>query len=248
MPAEAERIAKFMAAAGLCSRREAERWIASGRVTVNGQTITSPALNVSRNDVVEVDGSVVGGKSPIRLWLYHKPAGLLTTHNDPEGRSTVFDALPDTMPRVISIGRLDMNSEGLLLLTTSGELARHLELPATGWIRRYRVRVFGKPTPAQLEKLCRGVTVDGVRYKAEHIDKEHETKSHCWLNVSLKEGKNREIRKLFESLGMQVTRLIRTAYGPFQLGKLERGSIKEANGKMLRQQLGSIYMKLEGKA
>ncbi|MBN8530492.1 MAG: rRNA pseudouridine synthase [Alphaproteobacteria bacterium] len=234
-----ERIAKRLARAGLCSRREAEAWIAAGRVKVDGKVITSPALNVTDANLIHVDGKPIAAKEATRLWLYHKPKGLVTTHKDPESRPTVFDALPKEMGRVISIGRLDLTSEGLLLLTNDGELARHLELPSTGWTRRYRVRVFGTPDAKSLEKLARGMTVEGISYGSIEAKVEQGDKSNAWLAVSLQEGKNREIRKVFEALGHKVSRLIRVAYGPFQLGKLPSGEVKEIVGSVLRSQLGN---------
>lgn len=242
-----ERIAKFMARHGLCSRREAERWIEAGRVQLNGETLTSPACVVTSADEVVVDGKPIAEKEPLRLWLYHKPAGLLTTHRDPEGRPTVFDHLPPSLPRVISVGRLDMTSEGLLLLTNSGALARHLELPSTGWLRTYRVRVFGHPKERDLDRLRRGVTVEGVRYAPASICKERETASHCWLSITLSEGKNREIRRLCEHIGLKVTRLIRVSYGKFQLEGLKEGEVKEIKPSALRDQLGADYRKLAEK-
>lgn len=239
-----ERIAKYMARAGLCSRREAERWIEDGRVRVNGEVLATPACLVGEGDSVEVDGAPVGGKEPLRLFLYHKPAGLLTTNRDPEGRPTVFENLPKSLPRVVSVGRLDMTSEGLLLLTNAGELARHLELPETGWLRRYRVRVFGKPRERELDRLRRGITIEGVRYAGVEVSRERETASHTWLVFGLREGKNREIRKLCEHLGLKVTRLIRTAYGPFELGQLKEGEAKEVKPSALRDALGENYRKL----
>lgn len=244
MESKGERIAKFMARAGLCSRRDAERWIAEGRVKVNGALLTSPACVVSSEDVVEVDGNSITDKEPLRLWLYHKPAGLLTTHHDPEGRPTVFEHLPTTLPRVISVGRLDMTSEGLLLLTTSGALARYLELPSTGWIRRYRVRVFGSPSRHALTQLRRGLTVEGVRYAGIEVAIERQTTSHTWLSMGLKEGKNREIRRLCEHLGLKVTRLIRTSYGAFDLGELSAGQVQEVKPSAVRDALGEAYATL----
>jgi 23S rRNA pseudouridine2605 synthase len=229
-----ERIAKIMGRAGLCSRREAEEWIASGRVQVNGKKITSPALNVTSEDVVRVDGKLLAGKEPTRLWLYHKPAGLMTTHKDPKGRPTVFDTLPKNMPRVISVGRLDLNSEGLLLLTNDGELARKLEMPSTGWIRRYRVRVFGDVTPKMLAEMKKGVTVEGVHYGSVEAVVDSTKGDNSWLTVSLKEGKNREIRRIFEHFGCKVSRLMRTSYGPLQLGGLSKGEAREVPGKVLK--------------
>jgi len=227
-----------MARAGLCSRREAERWIAEGRVTVNGRVLDSPAVLVSETDDVRVDGKPLAPPERTRLWRYHKPAGLVTTHRDEKGRKTVFDALPPTLPRVISVGRLDLNSEGLLLLTNDGALARRLELPATGWVRRYRVRVHGKPDAASLAALAKGVTIDGVAYGPIEAKLDRVRGSNAWVTVALREGKNREVRRVFEHLGLPVTRLIRVAYGPFQLGALPRGAVEEVTGKVLKEQLG----------
>lgn len=236
---EVERIAKRMARAGLCSRREAEAWIAAGRVKVNGKKIISPALNVGDQDAVMVDGKLLQVKEPTRLWLYHKPTGLVTTHKDPEGRPTVFDALPEALPRVISVGRLDVNSEGLLLLTNDGELARKLELPSTGWLRRYRVRVFGHITPAMLAEMKKGLTINGVAYGSVEATLDSQKRDNSWLTVSLREGKNREIRKIFEHYGCKVSRLLRLSYGPFQLGSLPRGEVKEVTGKVFKSFTGS---------
>lgn len=238
MSQKGERIAKVMARAGLCSRREAERWIAEGRVTVNGRVLDSPAVLVSETDDVRVDGKPLAPPERTRLWRYHKPAGLVTTHRDEKGRKTVFDALPPTLPRVISVGRLDLNSEGLLLLTNDGALARRLELPATGWVRRYRVRVHGKPDAASLAALAKGVTIDGVAYGPIEAKLDRVRGSNAWVTVALREGKNREVRRVFEHLGLPVTRLIRVAYGPFQLGALPRGAVEEVPGKVLKEQLG----------
>jgi 23S rRNA pseudouridine2605 synthase len=237
-----ERIAKRMARAGLCSRREAERWIAEGRVAVNGRVLDSPAVVVGPADIIAVDGQPVPEPERTRLWRYHKPAGLVTTHKDPEGRLTVFDRLPADMPRVISVGRLDLNSEGLLLLTNDGELARRLELPATGWVRRYRVRVHGEVNPDRLERLEKGCTVEGVDYGSIKATLDRQQGANAWLTISLREGKNREVRRVMEYLGWPVTRLIRVAYGPFQLGTLAEGEAEEVPGKVLREQMG------EGKA
>lgn len=238
-----ERIAKRIARAGLCSRRDAEKWIEKGRVQVNGKVISSPALNITEDDKVAVDGKILGQKEETRLFLYHKPAGLVTSHKDEKGRDTVFDKLPADLPRVISIGRLDLNTEGLLLLTNDGELSRYLELPATGWKRRYRVRVHGKVEAKKLERLKKGITIDGVKYKSieASIDAipEGESKigANTWIAVAIREGKNREIRKVMEALGLRVTRLIRTDYGPFSLGKLERGRVTEVKSQVLKQQI-----------
>lgn len=229
-----ERLAKRIARAGLCSRREAEAWITAGRVSVNGKKIMTPAFNVAEEDAVKVDGKLLQGKDKARLWLYHKPTGLVTTHKDPQGRPTVFEALPKILPRVISIGRLDLNSEGLLLLTNDGALARKLELPSTGWIRRYRVRVFGSVTSKMLAEMKKGVTVDGVHYGSVEAAVDSTRKDNSWLTVALKEGKNREIRRIFEHFGCKVSRLLRLSYGPFQLGGLPRGEVKEVTGKVLK--------------
>jgi len=236
-----ERIAKAMARAGLCSRREAEAWIAEGRVSVNGKTLASAALNVTPDDRIEVDGAALGTPEPARLWRYHKPEGLLVSHGDPHGRATVFENLPPDMPRVVSIGRLDLNSEGLLLLTNDGALARHLELPATGWTRRYRVRVFGDPDPDALARLKQGVTVEGVRYGPVSAVLERRQGGNAWLAFALKEGKNREVKRLCEHLGLKVNRLIRVAFGPFQLGDLARGSLEEVQPKVLKEQVGARF-------
>ena len=233
-----ERIAKRLARAGICSRREAERWIAEGRVAVDGEKLTSPAVLVTEASLIVVDGKPVGSPEHTRLWRYHKPAGLVTSHKDPEGRPTVFDKLPAELPRVISIGRLDLVSEGLLLLTNDGELARRLELPSTGWVRRYRVRVHGVPEVKQLAALERGVTVEGVAYGPIKAVLDRQQGSNAWLTVALTEGKNREIRRVMEHLGWTVSRLIRIAYGPFQLGLLAPGEVDEVPGRVLREQLG----------
>jgi 23S rRNA pseudouridine2605 synthase len=232
-----ERIAKRMADAGLCSRREAERWIAAGRVTVDGTTLTTPAVVVTEDSNILVDGEPLPGRDRMRLWLYHKPTGLVTTHKDPEGRPTVFDSLPKDLPRVISVGRLDLNSEGLLLLTNSGALARKLESPATGWRRVYRVRVHGRPAPEQLASLAKGVTVDGMRYAPIEAVLDNQTGSNAWLSLALREGKNREVRKVLETLDLRVNRLIRVSYGPFQLGDLPRGAVAEVPRNVLRAQV-----------
>jgi len=237
-PQAPERIAKRMARAGLCSRREAEKWIEEGRVKVNGKKITSPALNVTDRDIIAVDGKTLAVKEATRLFLYHKPAGLVTTHKDPEGRPTVFEKLPKELGRVISIGRLDLNSEGLLLLTNDGNLARKLELPSTGWIRRYRVRMYGGITESMLTEMKAGVTIDGMRYGSVEAVLESQRSNNSWMMVSLSEGKNREIRKIFEHFGCQVSRLIRISYGPFQLGALPKGQIKEVTGKVIKSFVG----------
>lgn len=233
-----ERIAKRLARAGICSRRDAERWITEGRVVVNGKRLDTPAFLVGPDDRIVVDGKPIAGPEKTRLWLYHKPRGVMTTHRDPQGRPTVFESLPKDLPRVISVGRLDYNSEGLLLLTNDGELARKLELPATGWLRRYRVRVNGLPHKQHLAELEQGVTIDDVAYGPISASIERSQGDNTWLVVSLREGKNREVRRVMEHLGHQVSRLIRVAYGPFQLGSLEPGKVKEVPGKVLAEQLG----------
>ncbi len=233
-----ERLAKRMARGGLCSRREAEQWITAGIVKVNGKTVASPAFNVTDDDIIVVDGQTMVEKEPSRLWLYHKPAGLVTTHKDPEGRPTVFSALPKDMPRVVSVGRLDLNSEGLLLLTNDGALARKLELPSNGWIRKYRVRAYGDISAAMLAQMKKGVVAEGVHYGSVEATIDSKQGGNSWLTVSLKEGKNREIRKIFEHFGCKVSRLLRISYGPFLLGKLERGEVKEVPKKMLESFVG----------
>jgi len=233
-----ERIAKVLARAGLCSRREAERWIAGGRVAVDGAVLTSPACNVDESSAIAVDGKPLPMREPARLFRFHKPAGLVTTHRDPEGRATVFDTLPAGLPRLVSVGRLDLNSEGLLLLTNDGGLARELELPSRGWIRRYRVRVHGAVTQEQLVPLDRGMRLDGVQYGPITATLDRVQGANAWLTVSLREGRNREIRKVMAALGLDVTRLIRVAYGPFQLGDLPRGAVAEVPRGVMRAELG----------
>jgi 23S rRNA pseudouridine2605 synthase len=235
--AEGERVAKFLARAGVCSRRDAERLIAERRVKLNGNTLDTPAVKVTAKDKITVDGRPVGAAEPTRLWRYHKPSGLVTTHRDPAGRPTVFERLPKGLPRVISVGRLDLTSEGLLLLTNDGALARRLELPSNGWLRRYRARAFGRVEQAELDRLKDGLTIEGVRYGP--IDAKLERAgSNAWITLSLAEGKNREVRRVLEALGLKVNRLIRVAYGPFQLGALEPGAVEEIPRKLLKQQLG----------
>ena len=241
-----ERIAKRLARAGIASRRDAERMIEAGRVSVNGAVIDTPATLVTRGDRVAVDGTDVPAPERTRLWLLHKPAGLVTTNRDPEGRPTVFDALPDDMPRAVSVGRLDINTEGLLLLTNDGGLARVLELPATGWLRRYRVRAHGKVRQAQLDELKHGSAVDGVFYGAIEASIEREQGSNMWLTLALREGKNREVKNVLGALGLEVTRLIRTSYGPFQLGDLPPGEVREIKGRTLRDQLGERLIEEAG--
>ncbi len=242
-----ERIAKVMARAGLCSRREAERWIEDRRVRVNGSVLETPAVTVTEADHILVDGKPLPMLEAPRVWRYYKPAGLLTTNNDPDGRPTVFEKLPVSLPRVVSIGRLDLNSEGLLLLTNDGGLARRLELPATGWIRRYRVRVHGRPAASALEKLAKGVTVDGIHYAPIQAALDTQQGANAWLTVALTEGKNREVRRVMEYLGLTVNRLIRTTYGPFSLGGMGRGQTAEIKGKVLKEQLGDWLDQQPGK-
>jgi 23S rRNA pseudouridine2605 synthase len=241
-----ERIAKVIARAGLCSRREAEAWIAGGRVAVNGKTIASPALNIGAADRVEVDGKPLPQAERTRLFLYHKPRGLVTTHADPQGRPTIFAALPKELPRLLSVGRLDINTEGLLLLTNDGGLARLLELPATGWMRRYRVRAHGRVRQEQLDPLRAGITIDGVRYGPIDAKIEHEQPSNLWLTFAIREGKNREVKNVLGHLGLSVNRLIRASFGPFQLGELPQGEIEEVKTRTLREQLGERLAALAG--
>jgi 23S rRNA pseudouridine2605 synthase len=243
---EGERIAKVIARAGLASRREAEAWIAAGRVAVNGARITSPALNVSPGDKIVVDGRPLPGAERTRLFLYHKPRGLVTTSSDPQGRPTIFGALPKHLPRLISIGRLDLTTEGLLLLTNDGGLARALELPATGWLRRYRVRAHGKVTQAQLDTLRDGVTVDGINYGPIEAVLDREQTSNVWITFGIREGKNREVRNVLRHLGLHVARLIRVSFGPFQLGEIAEGDAAEVPTRVLREQLGEKLTKLAG--
>ena len=233
-----DRIAKVIARAGLASRREAETWIAAGRVSVNGAIISSPALNVTPSDQIAVDGAPLRARERTRLFLYHKPRGLMTTHSDPEGRDTIFRALPKGLPRLISVGRLDINTEGLLLLTNDGGLARILELPVTGWLRRYRVRALGRVQQEALDRLRGGITLDGVRYGPIEATLDREQGANVWLTFGIREGKNREVRKVLESLGLKVNRLIRVAFGPFDLGDLDDGAVKEVETSEIRAKLG----------
>ncbi len=237
VPEKGERVAKLLARAGLCSRRDAERWIAEGRVSLRGTVLKSPAINVVDPSELTVNGKPLPGAERSRLFRYHKPVGLVTTHRDEKGRPTVFDSLPKALPRVISVGRLDLNSEGLLLLTNDGELARKMELPANGWLRRYKVRVHGHIDPAQLESLANGVTIEGISYGPIEAVLERQQGANAWIVVSLREGKNREIRRVMQHLQLPVSRLIRLAYGPFQLGSLKGGDIEEVPPRVLRDQL-----------
>lgn len=233
-----ERIAKVLARAGIASRREAERLIEAGRIAVNGKTITSPALNVTPADRIAFDGKPVEPADIPRLWLYHKPEGLVTTAKDEKGRRTVFDALPDTLPRVMSIGRLDIGSEGLLLLTNDGGIKRRLELPSTGWLRKYRVRIHGTPEDSAFAPLRRGLTVDGERFRPMDVVLDRQQGANAWVTVGIREGRNREIRRAMEAIGLPVNRLIRISYGPFRLGELKPGEVSEVKGRVLRDQLG----------
>ena len=245
-PPAGERIAKVIARAGLASRREAEAWIAAGRVAVNGKLVTSPALNVGARDRIEVDGQPLPMRERTRLFLYHKQRGLLTTHADPGGRPTIFSVLPKELPRLISVGRLDLNTEGLLLLTNDGGLARALELPATGWLRRYRVRAHGSVAQAQLDALRRGITIDGVRYGEIEATVDRAQGSNVWLTFAIREGKNREVKNVLGHLGLAVNRLIRVSFGPFRLGDLPEGAIEEVKTRTLRDQLGDRIAALAG--
>ena len=232
-----DRIAKWLARAGVASRRDAEKLLAEGRVKLNNAAVTHPATFVSPGDLVTLDGRLIDAPGRTRLWRYHKPDGLVTTHRDPEGRPTVFEKLPPTLPRVVSVGRLDLMSEGLLLLTNDGALARRLELPSNGWIRRYRVRVFGAPEPAALAALAKGISIEGVRYGPIEAGLDARKGDNAWLTLGLREGRNREVRRVMAHLGLKVSRLIRVSYGPFQLGNLERGAVDEVPAKVMREQL-----------
>lgn len=241
-----ERIAKVLARAGLASRRDAEEMVTQGRVTVNGRVINSPALDITKNDVVMVDGKPLPERERTRLFLYHKPRGLMTTHDDPEGRPTVFDNLPEGLPRLISVGRLDFNTEGLLLLTNDGGLARTLELPDTGWLRRYRVRAHGDVTQAQLDELKNGIEIEGVKYGPIEATLERDQGANVWLVFAIREGKNREVRNVCAHLGLEVNRLIRVSYGPFQLGEIPEGQVEEIRARVLREQLGDKVIEKSG--
>lgn len=237
-PSKGDRIAKVLARAGIASRREAERMIEAGRVSVNGDIITSPALNVTAKDVILFDNEPIAEPEPPRMWLYYKPIGLVTTERDEKGRDTVFNNLPEELPRVMSVGRLDLNSEGLLLLTNDGEVKRKLELPSTGWSRKYRVRVNGRPTEDTLAPVRKGITVDGDRFQPMSISLDRQQGANAWLTISLREGKNREIRRAMEAVGLTVNRLLRVSYGPFQLGELKPGEVEEIRQRVVRDQLG----------
>lgn len=234
----AERIAKFLARAGVASRREAERLIAEGRITIDGETISTPATKVTGKEDIRFDGQRIGTPDKPRLWRYYKPVGLVTTHKDPQERPTVFDNLPKELPRVLSVGRLDLTTEGLLLLTNDGGLSRALELPSTGWKRRYRVRAYGSVSQDRLDTLKNGIEVDGVQYGVIQAKLDRQQGSNSWITLSITEGKNREVRNIMRHLGLTVNRLIRVAYGPFQLGALKEGTVEEVPAKILREQLG----------
>ncbi|MBQ7659478.1 MAG: rRNA pseudouridine synthase [Alphaproteobacteria bacterium] len=236
-----QRLAKFMARSGVCSRRQAEELIVQGRVSVNGQLIETPAFNVEGDEQILLDGEKLPALEQTRMWVYYKPVGLITTHHDEKSRPTVFENLPASMPRVVSVGRLDINSEGLLLLTNNGDLARALELPQNAWSRKYRVRVHGKIDTQKLQAIEGGVAIDGVHYGKVKIDVDQQIGTNAWLSVSLSEGKNREIRKLMKFAGLEVARLIRTSYGPFQLGNLKKGEVREVSQKVLKEQLGGRF-------
>jgi 23S rRNA pseudouridine2605 synthase len=241
-----ERIAKVIARSGLASRRAAEEWIAAGRVAVNGEVIRSPALNVTPRDKVSVDGEPLPAHERTRLFLYHKRRGLVTSHSDPQGRPTIFARLPHELPRLISVGRLDFNTEGLMLLTNDGALARALELPETGWLRRYRVRAHGSVTQAKLDELKAGVTISGIRYREIDATLDRVQGSNVWLTFAIREGKNREVRNVLDHLGLTVTRLIRVSFGPFALGELAEGAVEEVPTRVLRAQLGERIVERSG--
>jgi 23S rRNA pseudouridine2605 synthase len=243
-----DRIAKVLARAGIASRREAERMIEAGRVSVNGTKIDRAALNVTEADKITVDGKPLNAPEPARLWLYHKPTGLVTTTRDEQGRPTIYDDLPEDLPRVMSVGRLDLNSEGLLLLTNDGAVKRQLELPSTGWLRKYRVRVNGRPTDETLEPLRKGLNVDGDRFLPMIVTIDRQQGANAWLTVGLREGKNREIRRAMEDIGLSVNRLIRISYGPFQLGQLKPGAVEELRRRVVRDQLGLDHADDSGNA
>ncbi len=241
MSEEKERIAKIVARAGVCSRRDAERLIAEGRVSVNGQVLETPAFLASFADEILVDGDPIPRPEETRLFLYHKSAGLVTTARDDHGRPTVFDDLPRGLPRVISVGRLDLNTEGLLLLTNDGALSRYLELPATGWVRTYRVRAYGHPTELDIRELAEGITYEGIHYGPIEVVVDRERGDNTWMTMSLREGKNREIRNVMRAIGLQVNRLIRVSYGPFELGALPEGEVIEVKPDVMKTALADFY-------
>lgn len=232
-----ERIAKVIARAGLCSRREAETWIEAGRVHINGRLLATPAYNVGEEDYITIDGKPLPERQKMRLWRYHKPKGLVVSRSDPQGRTTIFESLPEHLRNYHSVGRLDINTEGLLLLTNDGDVQRHLELPSTGWIRRYRVRAYGRVQESDLEKLKSGITIDGISYRGIDAKLERTQSDNVWLAMALREGKNREIKKVLAHLGLKVNRLIRVSFGPFQLGRLPSASVVEVPSHILRQQI-----------
>ena len=242
---EGERIAKVIARAGICSRRDAERLIGEGRVKLNGAVLKTAATNVTAKDKILIDNQPLPQKEETRLWIYHKPAGLVVSNHDPEGRPTIFEKLREQLPRVVSIGRLDINTEGLLLLTNDGELARFLELPATGWIRRYRVRAYGRVNEDALKKIEKGVEIDGVKYGPIEAKLETAQGDNQWLTISIREGKNREVKRICEYLSLQVNRLIRVNFGPFVLGELARGGIEEVPARAMKSSVGEKYFKRE---
>jgi 23S rRNA pseudouridine2605 synthase len=247
---EGERIAKIMARSGLCSRRDAERWIEEGRVKLNGRVLRTPAVKVSAKDHVLVDNRPLPMSERTRLFLYHKPSGLVVSDRDEKGRPTIYDKLDKDLPRLKAVGRLDINTEGLLLLTNDGGLKRILELPSTGWTRRYRVRAYraeaGEVSQDQLDQLQKGITLEGIHYAPIKAEIERQKGTHIWLTMDLKEGKNREIKNVLESLGLQVARLIRLSYGPFQLGDMAKGTLKEVRPKTLKEQLGAKLIARSG--